>query len=446
MKSLNIAVVGSGISGLSAAWLLSQKHNVTLFEAGNRVGGHTNTVLMDINGKDVPVDTGFICFNDATYPNLIAMFKHLDVPTHKTTMSFAASMRSGAYEYAGGTWLGMIGQPANAFKLGHWRMINDILRFFKQAENSLKEISDEETLAEFLLREGYSQEFRDNHLLPMAAAIWSSKMEDMTLYPAKAFMRFFQNHGLTKMYFRPQWRSVLGGANIYVERMLATETFSVKINSPVKSIERQDDGVLLQTSLGLVHQFDHVVIASHADEALAMLSTPSKQEQNILGSFSYSQNTAVLHRDRRYMPKRKLTWGAWNYIDWASNEAHKQPELCVSYWMNALQKLKTRENVFVTLNPPAGSEIRDEAARFTYTHPVFDPAAMKAQRQLWSLQGINRTWYCGAHFGAGFHEDGLQSGLAVAEQLGEVRRPWDVPNESDRITLPNSSSYRGAAE
>jgi len=405
MKSLNIAVIGSGISGLSAAWLLSKQHNVTVFEKEHRIGGHTNTVKMDVDGKSVPVDTGFICFNDATYPNLIALFDHLNVPISKANMSFAASMNSGRYEYAGGTWLGMVGQPANVFKAGHWRMMRDIIRFFKNAEAELKTISDDETLEQYLVREGYSREFRDNHLLPMAAAIWSSKLQDMTQYPAKAFMRFFHNHGLTKMYFRPQWRSVLGGSNEYVKRIVDDASFVVDSGTPVTRIDRDSSGVTVYHGDNLEARFDHVVIGSHADEALSMLATPSERERELLGSFSYANNLAVLHRDRRYMPKRKLTWGAWNYINWSGKRGAANdtpPELCVSYWMNILQKL--------------------------------------------TLQGTNRTWYCGAHFGAGFHEDGLQSGLAVAEQLGGMRRPWDVANESGRIFISNPEDLKIAAE
>ena len=448
MKPLNIAVVGSGISGLSSAWLLSQKHNVTLFEASNLPGGHSNTVDISIDGSIVPVDTGFICFNDATYPNLIALFDYLGVPTHETTMSFAASVNSGDYEYAGGKWLGMIAQPKNALRLGHWQMIADIFRFFREGERDIDSISDHETLGEYLSRNRYSKTFIDYHLLPMAAAIWSSKLEDMTQHPAKAFMRFFSNHGLIQMYDRPQWRSVLGGSREYVERLIDDGRFQVRTNMPVSRVVRDEAGVTIHTQNSVAQRFDQVVIASHADQALAMLDTPSSEEQRLLGAFSYSENLAVLHRDRRFMPKRKLAWGAWNYIDWkAENSATPaKRDLCVTYWMNELQQLRTKKDVFVTLNPPEGQNIENEHARFNYMHPVFDTAALQAQAELWNLQGLNRTWFCGAHFGAGFHEDGLQSGLAVAEQLGGVQRPWNVENESGRITLTEPLTYQEAAE
>lgn len=449
MHPLNIAVIGSGISGLSAAWLLDKAHTVTLLEADDRIGGHTNTIDMPVGDRTIPVDTGFICFNEATYPNLTAMFRHLDVEVHPTNMSFAASLANGAYEYSGGTYTGMLGQPSNIFKPSHWRMIRDILRFFKEAPQDLPTLDDDETLHQYLDRRGYCSEFSDNHLLPMAAAIWSSKLGDMTNYPAKSFIRFFQNHGLLQVDGRPLWGTVKGGSQCYVEKLLGGSDISVRSNSPVSEIHRMADGVEVQTASGERLHFDQVVIASHADQALAMLGDPSHAEQTLLGSFDYSRNHAVLHRDRRLMPKRKLTWASWNYLDFAQSLDQRRDadkDLCVTYWMNSLQSLPTRENVFVTLNPPEGFDIDKVAGRFDYMHPVFDPAAMRAQKQLWSLQGVNRTWFCGAHFGAGFHEDGLQSGLAVAEQLGGVRRPWNVANESGRIHLSPAQELSEAAE
>ncbi len=435
MHPLRIAVIGSGISGLSAAWLLDKHHDVTLIEADNRIGGHTNTVLMDIDGKKVPVDTGFICFNRFTYPNLTAFFDYLDVAVHDTSMSFAASLDNGRYEYSGGTYTGMIGQPSNIFKVHHWRMIRDILRFFREAPKSLDTLGDDETLAQYLQREAYSKEFAEHHLMPMAAAIWSSKLDDMWDYPAKAFIRFFRNHGLLQVDGRPKWGTVLGGSQNYVTKLLEDSNLTIQTNAPVKKIERRPTGVVIHTANGEPQTFDQVVIASHADQALAMLDTPSAEEQALLGSFDYEHNRAILHRDRRYMPKRKLVWASWNYLDFKSQTGTSK-DLCLTYWMNSLQHLETDQDVFVTLNPPKDSQIDQVAAEFDYAHPVFDTKAMQAQRELWSLQGANRTWYCGAHFGAGFHEDGLQSGLAVAEQLGGSRRPWNVENESGRIYLP----------
>jgi predicted NAD/FAD-binding protein len=242
MQSQNIAVIGSGISGLSSAWLLSKKHKVTLFEADNRIGGHTNTVEIESNGKTVPVDTGFICFNEATYPNLTAMFKHLDVEVHPTDMNFAASMANGAYEYAGGTYTGLIGQPSNIFKPRHWSMVKDILRFFKEAPKELATLSEDESLAQYLKRKNYSANFIDAHLLPMAAAIWSSRLEDMMDFPARAFIQFFQNHGLLQVDGRPKWGTVNGGSRQYVEKLLADSNITVKTGMQVENIGRTKTG------------------------------------------------------------------------------------------------------------------------------------------------------------------------------------------------------------
>lgn len=440
MNSLKIAVIGSGISGLSAAWLLSKNHKVTLIEAEDRLGGHTNTVPIEIDGRLLPVDTGFICFNDATYPNLIAFFDHLGVAVHKTTMSFAASLGGGAYEYAGGRWLGMVAQPKNVLRPGHWRMIRDILRFFREAPASLENISDRETIAQYLARNGYCEEFTQRHLLPMAAAIWSSKLEDMLAYPARSLMRFFHNHGLLKLANRPMWRSVSGGARAYIDKVLADTAIDVRTAMPVSRIDRREVQPVIHFQNGNSERFDQVVIATHADQALSLLEQPSEAERDLLGAFDYSPNEAVLHRDPRFMPKSKMAWSSWNYMDWDADwkggrEIARSRDLCVTYWMNSLQQLDTREDVFVTLNPPEDARISNVAGRFHYTHPVFDQKALNAQRQLWSLQGIRNTWFCGAHFGSGFHEDGIQSGLAVAEQLGGMARPWSVENESGRICI-----------
>ncbi len=436
MHSLRIAVIGSGISGASAAWLLSKTHDVTLYEAQDRPGGHTNTVIMDVDGVPVPVDTGFICYNSVSYPNLVALFDHLGVPTHDTTMSFAASLGGGSYEYSGGTYFGILAQPSNAFRPSHWRMVKDILRFFREAPKDANGLGDDVTLAQYLAANDYSAAFIDCHLLPMAAAIWSSRTDDMTSYPAKAFIRFFANHGLLQVDGRPKWSTVLGGSKVYHDRLLADGTMRVRTGEPVRRIERNAAGVMVNGE-----RYDQAVIATHADQALALLADPSSEEKALLGTFAYSRNTAVLHRDARLMPRRKLAWASWNYV-----EPAVAAEPALTYWMNSLQSLPTKENVFVSLNPPADMTIEGEAGRFHYEHPIFDSAALEAQRNLWNLQGMNCTWFCGAHFGAGFHEDGLQSGLAVAEQLGNVRRPWAVANESGRIHVQDSEALAMAAE
>ncbi|MGI9366488.1 MAG: NAD(P)/FAD-dependent oxidoreductase, partial [Rhizobiaceae bacterium] len=346
----------------------------------------------------------------------------------------------------GGTYHGLFAQPSNIFRPRHWRMIRDILRFFKEAPASLPSLCDDESLSDYLKRLGYSDDFAKYHLLPMAAAIWSSRLQDMLDYPAKAFIRFFQNHGLLQVSGRPSWGTVQGGASSYIDKVLEDSYIRIVTNSPISGIKRYPHCVELNTRNG-TERFDHVVIASHADQALGMLSDPSFVEQDLLGSFQYSRNRAVLHTDRRFMPKRKLTWASWNYMELGqSGVAKGDPDLCLTYWMNSLQDLPTKRDVFVTLNPPESARIEGVATSIDYMHPVFDGKAMEAQRDLWSLQGTNRTWYCGAHFGSGFHEDGLQSGLAVAEQLGNVRRPWTVENESGRIFMDRLAEIREAAE
>ncbi len=442
----NIAVVGSGISGLSAAWLLSKQHRVSLFEAGGRFGGHANTVDAPCSDGDVPVDTGFIVYNQATYPNLCALFDYLAVKTAPTEMTFAASLRQGAYEYSGTRLGGLFGQPENLLRPRHWRMLFDIVRFFRTAPGEIAGHSNELTLRELLHRGNYSQAFARDHLLPMAAAIWSMPAGSVLDYPAAAFVRFFENHGLLKVSGRPPWRTVSGGSRNYVQSLLSDSRIACHRSLPVVGVLRQPSGVRIRTADGAIWPFDHVVIASHADQALHMLSDASDHEQRLLSCFRYSRNHAVLHTDPAMMPRRKRLWSSWNYLE-LSVEQRRRAEVTVSYWMNALQNLPTRDDLFVTLNPPPSLDEAKVIVRFDYEHPVFDSAALDAQRGLWSLQGENRTWFCGSYFGSGFHEDGLQAGLAVAEQLGGVMRPWTVANPSGRIhvTAPRTPPVREVA-
>lgn len=448
MKSRRIAVVGSGISGLSAAWLLSKSHDVTLIEAENRPGGHSNTVDCDIDGKDVAVDTGFIVYNPPAYPNLTAMFSHLNVPTAPSNMSFAVSMGNGAYEYAGSNLLQLVGNASNLLSRGHWRLMRDIPRFFNTALAKLPGLSDNVTIGEFLKAEGYSDYFTDRHLLPMAGAIWSATAGDMRDYPARAFLRFFDNHGLLQLTNRPLWRTVQGGSREYISRLMRDSTLTVRLQTPVKSITRDQSGITIQSVHGDTQNFDDVVIATHGDQALALLANPTPDERRILGAFRYSCNRAILHRDETLMPKRRRLWASWNYMSGLPPAVVQTSS--VTYWMNSLQPLPTKSPVFVSLNPATSPRASRVLAEFDYTHPVFDPAAMAAQKSLWTLQGQHGTWFCGAHFGSGFHEDGLQAGLDVAEQLGGVRRPWTVAGESARIHVepvaPETVRLREAAE
>ncbi len=432
MTFRHIAVIGSGISGLSAAWLLSQKHRVTLFEADARPGGHSNTVDIDIDGTSVAVDTGFIVYNPPAYPNLTALFDHLNVQTSPATMGFSVSMGDGAYEYAGTNLAQLVGHARNLFDVGHWQLIRDIPRFFKTALARLALLGEDVTIGQFLEAEGYSEYFIERHLLPMAGAIWSASPAGMRDYPARAFLRFFDNHGLLQLTNRPLWRTVRGGSREYVSRLIADGQFDIKLNSPVRGIRRVPHGVSLRVGGDAELVYSDVVIATHADQALAMLDDASPQERGLLGRFRYSRNRAILHRDESLMPRRRRLWSSWNYLSAMPPAASASS---VTYWMNALQPLKTKAPVFISINPLREPEESKLLAEFNYAHPVFDKDAMTAQRDIWQLQGVNRTWFCGAHFGSGFHEDGLQAGLAVAEQLGDMRRPWTVANPDGRIHI-----------
>lgn len=425
----NIAVIGSGIAGMSAAWLLSQRHDVTVYEKNDRLGGHSNTVMVETSSGRTPVDTGFIVFNDVTYPNLFALFEHLGVPTKASDMSFGVSLNGGRTEYSSVGAAAFLAGGRNLISPRFWSMTLDLLRFYRHAPLELLGARDDMiSLGEYLERRGYGEAFRRDHLLPQAAAIWSASMAEIHHYPACAFVRFFENHGLLKLKGRPSWRTVEGGSRAYVEKLTAPYAKRVRLNAGAVSVRREAGGGLVRDASGSVERFDDVVIAAHADEALAMLDDASAEEQALLGAFRYTKNRAVLHSDRSLMPRREPLWASWNYVG-----DNPDGGCVVSYWMNKLQQIECRENIFLTLNPRIMPRPETVLYETEYDHPLFDAAAIRAQEKLWSLQGVRSTWFCGAHFGAGFHEDGLQAGLAVAEQLGGVRRPWRVAQESGRI-------------
>lgn len=441
-EAKKIAVIGSGISGLSCAWLLSEGNKVTIYEASDRLGGHANTVNVEIEGRSIAVDTGFIVYNEINYPNLVALFDHLDVPTVSSDMSFAASMDGGDFEYSGTGLKGLLGQKRNALRPRFWTMLRDVLKFYRQSPALLDQPDMQDlTLGDYLRQARYSPAFIDDHLMPMGAAIWSTTAAEMHDYPLQAFLRFFVNHGLLLLSDRPQWRTVDGGSREYVTRLAADFNGSIRLSAPITSIRRAANGVTVTDTSGHSDLFDDVVIAAHADEALAMLADADDRERDLLGAFGYTRNRAVLHSDPALMPRHRNVWSSWNYMSGARNSGHNP--LCVSYWMNKLQNLNTQQSLFLTLNPNLEPDQHLVHGTYDYTHPRFDTEALKAQNELWQLQGRNRTWFCGAYFGSGFHEDGLQSGLAVAEALGGNRRPWNVENESGRIRI---KEFREAAE
>lgn len=422
---MRIAVVGSGIAGLGAAWTLSQRHEVTVFEADRRPGGHANTVEVATAQGRVAVDTGFIVYNLRTYPHLIRFFEALGVATEPSNMSFGVSLGDGRLEYAG-TAAGLFAQRSNLLRPGHWRMVADVVRFYREAPALLELAADDprtgESLGDYLHRERYGRAFIYDHLLPMAAAIWSCPVETMLSFPAHSFVRFFDNHGLLLLRDRPQWRTVSGGSREYVHRAVQPFAERLRLNTPVHGIQRDPAGVTIRTAAG-TDRFDQVVLATHGDQALRLLGADATPlESVVLGNFRYEANDAVLHSDPSLMPRRRAVWSSWNYLGDGTHGT--EAKVSVSYWMNRLQNL-AGPDLFVSLNPLHEPEPGLVHARFSYDHPVFDQKAIDAQAHLPKIQGVDRTWFCGSYCGFGFHEDGLEAGLAVAEALG-VPAPWST--------------------
>jgi len=452
-----VAVVGAGAAGLSAAWLLGKRHDVTLIEGSSWSGGHAHTAWIDETsqslvdatdayqavddaGQSLAVDTGFIVYNELTYPNFTAWMKSLAVSTQATDMSFAVSRNEGNFEYAGGSLSGLFAQPSNLLRLRFWRMLRDLVRFYREAVET-SDSHNELSLGEFLHQRNYSQSFVDDHLLPFGAAIWSTPQEKMLDYPVRSFVSFCDNHGLLKLYGRPQWRTIQHGSASYVKKVtqdiISTGGFVITGN-PVRRVLRSGNELTIILGHGEHMTFDHVVLACHADQALGLVEQPSELENELLGVFRYEDNEAVLHTEPAVMPGRRSAWSSWNYVEQTGDDRQAKPG--VVYWMNRLQNLSTEQDYFVSLNPQRPIDASKVLRTTSYSHPVFNQSTHKAQQRLWRLQGVHNTWYCGSYFGSGFHEDAIQAGFAVAEQLGGRRRPWQVENESSRIVLPAESS------
>lgn len=425
-----IAVIGSGIAGLAAAWLLGRQHQVTLIEKNDYVGGHTHTIDVDEAGQRLAIDTGFIVYNIANYPLLTRLFEQLGVATRESDMSFSASIGPGAIEYSGDSLNSLFAQRRNLLRPRFLRMVSDILRFNRRCKRMLREGGfDGLSVGALLERERMSEHFRDHFLLPMAAAIWSCPTRTMLDFPAESLARFFNNHGLLNLIDRPLWRSVSGGSARYVERFLEDIGHEQVRLDAAQAVHRTQHGVEVSLASGARPRFDDVVLACHADQALALLQQPSAAEQDLLGRFRYQPNRTYLHTDSGLMPQRRQVWSSWNYLSQVAQDGTSA--VSVTYWMNRLQGLETQHDYLVSLNPlrpPADETI---IAEMDYDHPVFDQAAMDAQPRLADLQGQDRLWFCGSYFGYGFHEDGLASAVAMAERFGVdtsmLRAPAPAP-------------------
>ena len=422
MKRLRIAIIGSGISGLGAAWLLDPHHDTTLFEKEPNAGGHARTV----RAGGVDVDTGFIVCNRRTYPLFIQLMEKLCVPLGRSDMSFSASFEGGGYEYGTFSTRAMFAQPMCLMDAGHWRLIRDILRFFRHAPSRH---AHEGSIGDLIHEMRLGTEFRDRFLLPISGAIWSTPTAEMMQFPASTFVRFFDNHGLLSVRGQPQWLTMKGGSQTYVNRILEQVSSDVRLSCPVYSVRRGTDFILIASPRG-EERFDRVVFATHAPQALAMLQDADKDETAILGALRTQANRMVLHSDLRLMPRRRAVWASWNYVTQGTTPTTDQP-ISLSYWMNRLQNLETPRPLIVTLNPEfEPMHVHDEAS---FAHPQFDAAAIAAQARLGEIQGRGGIHYAGAWTRYGFHEDGLLSALRVAQSMGIEwplgPDPWAAPKQ-----------------
>ena len=416
---MQIAVIGSGISGLASAHYLSAGHRVSVFEASRRLGGHTATMDVQVGTRRYAIDTGFIVFNDWTYPNFIALMRELGISSRATSMGFSVCDESTGLEYAGTSLDTLFAQRRNLLSPRFLRMVGDILRFNRRSVEDLEtgRLDSRETLGSYLARGGYSEGFKREYLTAMGSAIWSSDRARMADFPAQFFLRFFKNHGLLSVHKRPQWRVIEGGSREYIAPLCRRFEERIHVNRPVLRVKRDPAGVTLRFEDGGERRFDQLVIATHSDQALRLLSAPSDAERDILGALPYQSNDVVLHTDIRLLPKNRKTWSSWNYR-LGVNET--RPVL--TYNMNILQGIEAPETFCVTLNDTASVSPHKILGRFTYEHPVFSLDGLAAQQRWEEINGVQNTWYCGAYWRNGFHEDGVVSALRVAEALGTQRR------------------------
>jgi predicted NAD/FAD-binding protein len=440
-KNDRIAIIGSGISGLSAAYFLSKDYEVTVFEESS-LGGHAHSLkLEDTEGKHFEIDMGFIVFNEPCYPNFVQFLKHLDVAHELSDMSFGISLDEGRMEYSS---LNMFAQKSNILKPSFISMLLDIVRFYNKApRHALSGDYDHLSLTDYLKSQNYGRSFIEDHILPQAAAIWSSSVGDIGAYPFKAFMRFFANHGLLELDLKARipWRTVTGSSHSYVRKIETALKNHIHRGLGASQVERGNSIIKIIDTKGMSHSFDHVVLACHADQALGLLQTPSLDEAQILSRFHYTNNEVIFHTDADFMPKRKAAWSSWNTI-LRRDQLNRNDALCVTYWMNKLQNIDSKTEFFVTLNPVKPIDPAKIIAKRSFKHPLFNAAALKAQDEIGLIQGYQNTWFAGAYLGSGFHEDGLEAGLNVYEAISGKERPWAFDRLKSRLSWDGMSHYQ----
>ena len=418
MKREKVAIIGSGISGLSAAFLLSKKFDVYLYEKNNILGGHTRTIDFFEKNKKLSIDTGFIVFNEINYPDLISFFKVLKVKYENSEMSFSVSDKKLDFEYGGKNLNSLFAKRKNIFSLKFIILIFEILKLYKLSKDLYKknDLINNITIEEFLIKNNFSQDLREYHVYPMISSIWSASNEEVKQFPLQSFIKFFSNHGLFNFRDRPQWKFVVNGSYHYIQKLIDKKLFKYETNFIIQNIIRKNDKIEIVNDKNHIYSFDKIVLATHADQAINLIDNLSINEKKILSEFKYSRNSAFLHCDESFMPNRKLIWSSWNFLKKTNNK-----EFSLTYWMNKLQKIKSEKNYFVTINP---SSIPDKIIDKTFfEHPIFNLRTLNAQKELYKIQGIKNTYYCGSYFGYGFHEDGIQSSAYISELLG-INLPW----------------------
>jgi len=418
---MKIAVIGTGISGMSAAYFLSQKHEVSVFEKEGYIGGHSRTLTFHEDSNEISVDTGFIVFNQKNYPNLSALFRHLEVPTIKSNMSFGVSINNAWLEYGTMKLSNLFSQKRNFFRPSYYKMLQDILKFNKKVLPYINNQTDK-TIGELIEDLKLGEWFKNYYLLPMSGAIWSTPVEDMLNFPAETLVRFFHNHGLLTVDEQPQWYTVKGGSKEYVTRLTSKIKKNIQTNLAVSSVTRDKNSATITDSNGDKHKFDAVIFACHSDQALALISKPSKEEKSVLGRIQYKPNSVILHQDSSFMPMRKSAWSSWVYL--SNNNKDKTNKMSLTYWMNSLQSLQSKKPVLVTLNPSVKPKEELIINEHIFDHPQFNQDAIAAQKDIPLIQGVDKFWFCGAWQKYGFHEDGLSSAINVVKDFG-VKLPWE---------------------